>query len=150
MWDIIQEYKEEMFGCARNAQSVSGHFLIPCNSIPYHELEMRFQQDPEVSFIVKAVSALTAAFRLVQLDHCNANVKASCLRTVHEDLHDDIQGNLRKLSFSNMMPSHGGPGMSVDGTQHHFTRDGHLVANKQMLYLIDRQREPEAVNKEKT
>ena len=146
MRNVIQEYKEEMFGCARNPRSVSGHFLLPCDSIPYHELELRFQQDPEVSFIVKAVSALTAAFRLVQLDHCSDDVRASCLRTVHDDLHDNIQGSLRKLSFSSMMPSKGGPSLELDGSQHHFTRNGKLVANKQVIYLIDRQqRDPEVV-----
>ena len=40
----------------------------------------------QVSFVVKAVSALTAAFRLVQLDHCSQSVLASCLRQVHPDL----------------------------------------------------------------
>ena len=32
--------------------------------------------------MVKAVSALTAAFRLVQLDSCGQSVEESCLREV--------------------------------------------------------------------
>ena len=36
----------------------------------------------QVSFVVKAVSALTAAFRLVQLDSCGQSVEESCLREV--------------------------------------------------------------------
>ena len=135
MREVIAEYKEEMFGCSHHQKSAS--FLTPCDSIPAHEIEVRFQQDPHISFVVKAVSALTAAFRLVQLDHCTTNVQASCLRKVHADLHEDILDNLRKLSFSSMMP-HGTSVKEVEGTQHHFTRNGRLVANKQMVYVIDR------------
>jgi hypothetical protein len=72
MWDLIEEYKEEMFGCSRFREqprsgtaggSVTPPFLIPCQQIPVNEIELRFQQDPHVSFVVKAISALTAAFR---------------------------------------------------------------------------------------
>ena len=34
------------------------------------DMESEYYQDPHVSFVVKAVSALTAAFRLVQLERC--------------------------------------------------------------------------------
>ena len=34
------------------------------------KIELEYYQDPHVSFVVKAVSALTAAFRLVQLEQC--------------------------------------------------------------------------------
>ncbi len=142
MKKLIAEYKEEMFGCTHQPQSMSSSFLMPCDEIPAHEIEMRFQQDAQVSFVVKAVSALTAAFRLVQLDHCVNNVEAACLREVDDNLHEDISTNLRKLSFSSMMPhGDGGPGRKakeVEGTQHHFTRNGKLVANKQQIYLIDK------------
>lgn len=134
MKDLIQEYKEEMFGCTRQPSPMAGQFLVPCDQIPEHEIELRFVQDPHVSFVVKAVSALTAAFRLVQLDHCAGNVKASCLREVHENLHTDILGNIKKLSF-NMMAK--GTPLEVEGTQHHFTRNGKLITNKQILYIID-------------
>ena len=42
-------------------------------------------QDPKVSFIVKAVSALTAAFRLLQIDKCHsaiAGVREICFQQV--------------------------------------------------------------------
>ena len=86
----------------------------------------------QVSFVVKAVSALTAAFRLVQLDSCGQSVEAACLRRVAPDLHDDILENLHKLSFTSMAS-----GLTeVDGTRHHFTKGGRLVANKQIVYTI--------------
>ncbi len=150
--ELIHEYKEEMFGCSREIDPDSP--LMVCDHIPSNEIEMRFQQDAQVSFVVKAVSALTAAFRLVQLDHCHeANVEAaeaaasgrnvstgsgnggltSCLQTVNPDLHEDILTNLRKLSFTSM----GANPSEVKGTQHHFTRNGRLVANKQLVFQID-------------
>lgn len=30
--------------------------------------------------------------------------------------------------------------MEVEGTQHHFTRNGRLVANKQLVYKIDKEK----------
>lgn len=59
--DLIEEYKEEMYGCAVNPLFDTS--LISCNAVPKSDIELRFQQDPHVSFVVKAVSALTAAFR---------------------------------------------------------------------------------------
>lgn len=59
--ELIEEYKEEMYGCAM--KSLSDGPLIACDSVPLEEIELRFQQDPHISFVVKAVSALTAAFR---------------------------------------------------------------------------------------
>ena len=98
-----------------------------------HCYPSRFQQDPHVSFVVKAVSALTAAFRLVQLDHCAQSLSSACLRQVHAGLHEDILLNLKKLSFTSVP----GSPMEVEGTQHHFTRNGRLVANKQLVFQID-------------
>ena len=57
MKPLIDEYKEEVLP-------------EPClgtDSTVYCEIE---PQDPKVSFVVKAVSALTAAFKLLQLDRC--------------------------------------------------------------------------------
>ncbi len=81
---------------------------------------------------------MTAAFRLAQLERCSETVEASCLRRVRggDDLHDSILGNLRKLSFSPPMMK--GGNKEVEGTQHHFTRNGRLVANKQQVYTVDR------------
>ena len=135
MRGLIEEYKTEVFGCAVDARGgeESSSLLMPCDEIPEDELEIRFQQDPFVSFVVKAVSALTAAFRLVQLERCSENIEVACLRSVRGgDLHENILENLHKLSFASMMPSE-----SHDGTQHHFSRNGRLVANKQLLYAID-------------
>jgi len=97
-------------------------------------MELRFQQDPQVSFVVKAVSALTAAFRLVQLDSCGQSVEEACLRELSPGLHDEILGNLHKLSFTSM------GGVSQQDTKHHFTKGGRLVANKQIVYTIVEER----------
>lgn len=136
----MQEYKEEVFGChGRVANHVhSSPFILSCDTLPLSEIEVRFHQDPFVSFVVKAISALTAAFRLVQLDHCQDDFRQRCLHDVRRDLHEDIVNNLRKLSFSAMMTSKDDEGHQFEGTQHHFARNGRLVANKQQVYLIDR------------
>jgi hypothetical protein len=55
--------------------------------------------------VVKAVSALTAAFRLVQLDSCGQEVEAACLRQLSPGLHHGILANLHKLSFTSMAGS---------------------------------------------
>ena len=130
-----------MFGCSRE-EVPSSPKIMQCDHVPPNEIELRFQQDAQVSFVVKAVSALTAAFRLVQLDHCSQSVLASCLRQVHPDLHEDILTNLRKLSFTSM----GTAPTEVKGTQHHFTRNGRLVANKQLVFQINQEVGMESVS----
>ena len=35
--------------------------------------------------------------------------------------------------------------MQIGDTQHHFTRNGHLVANKQLIYKIDKERGVQSV-----
>lgn len=128
MHRLLEEYKAEAFGCDATSSS-SSSALMPCAEIPASELEVRYSQDPFVSFVVKAVTALTAAFRLVQLDRCAGNIEVACLRSVGGDPHEAILGNLHKLSFSSMT--------GEDGvTQHHFARNGRLVASKQLLYTI--------------
>ena len=92
--------------------------------------------DPHVANIVKGVSALTAAFRLVQLGQCRGNQEASCLRTLRADkLHEAILGNLKKLSFTTM-----GSGQIRDTSpnHHYFTPDGRLISTQRLVYIIDR------------
>ena len=72
MWRLLSEYKEEMFGCSN---SDAADETMACDKIPQREMEIRFKQDPQVTFVVRAVSALTAAFRLVQLDHCSEDIR---------------------------------------------------------------------------
>ena len=107
MMKEMQEYKEETFGCGGEES------IVKCDEIPEVEIEMRFQQDPQVSFVVKAVSALTAAFRLVQLDHCTDDVRARCLRKIRgEELHDDIMAGREPRPPKDWTPRtpHGGGG----------------------------------------
>ena len=119
----------------------------------------------QVSFVVKAVSALTAAFRLVQLDSCGQvsqdvviiidpsiltlavqSVEVECLRSVSPDLHNDILDNLHKLSFTSMA---GEAGSEAGGPRHHFTKGGRLVASKQIIYTVARQTGLEPVSRQR-
>ena len=81
MSDLARDYKLDVFDCDSDSDPVTGSDpdadeLGYCRSIrdgdriPDGEIEARYMQDPHVSFVIKAVSALTAAFRLVQLDNC--------------------------------------------------------------------------------
>jgi hypothetical protein len=91
--------------------------------------------NPQVSNVVKAVSAITAAFRLVQLDQCTGIKDASCLRDLNGDrLHEGILNNLRKLSFTTMAS---GQEPDEQPTHHHFTPEGRLVSTKRLVYIID-------------
>ena len=40
--------------------------------------------------------------------------------------------------------------MQIGDTQHHFTRNGHLVANKQLIYKIDKEKGVQSVSNIKT
>ena len=48
MRGLIDEYKEETFGCTRDSDGGGADFLMPCDEIPEEEVEMRFRQDPQV------------------------------------------------------------------------------------------------------
>ena len=136
MSDLAKEYKRSVFNCDDNRDTfchlIDDESPFPGKTVPDAEIESRYMQDPHVSFVVKAVSALTAAFRLVQLDNCGVGPGPECLRRVHPRLHEDILSNMRKLSFRSM----GQPGLEQGATRHHFSRNGRLVANKQLVYKI--------------
>ena len=103
---IIKEYKKEIYGRDQkeddehdSPNSNLGAFiptpkprkrrkLFPQNNMNNNnsenegDMELEYYQDPHVSFVVKAVSALTAAFRLVQLEQCAGNFKGIYLRLI--------------------------------------------------------------------
>ena len=81
---IISEYKTAILPPeCRTENKVQGSVFEGLDKDIYTcEVE---PQDPKVSFIVKAVSALTAAFRLLQIDKCSsaiANVREICFQQV--------------------------------------------------------------------
>ena len=59
MEHLISEYKDEILPDSCKTSDLN----------TFCEIE---PQDPKVSFVVKAVSALTAAFKLLQLDRCKS------------------------------------------------------------------------------
>lgn len=132
MRELIEEYLEEVFSCSSSSLS--------CADIPRVELERRFQQDPYISFVVKAVSALTAAYRLAQLDRCSTSIaqEADCLTVNPEDLHERVLDNLKKLSFSSMMKKKTSEVDGDDEERQHFSSSGRLVAGRQQIFVVDR------------
>ena len=83
--EIISEYKRAILPpeCSKDTNLKGSIFEGLSGNNPYTcEVE---PQDPKVSFIVKAVSALTAAFRLLQIDKCHsaiAGVREICFQQV--------------------------------------------------------------------
>ena len=82
--DIISEYKDAILPseCKQELKQKNGILQDIKDSSYTCEVE---PQDPKVSFIVKAVSALTAAFRLLQIDKCSsaiADVREICFQQV--------------------------------------------------------------------
>ena len=96
MRNLIEEYKAEVYGVEDGndplhtaSSNIDSSAFIPTPKprrrrklFPFNDesnsrkdnedsdMEIQYYQDPHVSFVVKAVSALTAAFRLVQLEKC--------------------------------------------------------------------------------
>ncbi|QQP42473.1 Uncharacterized protein FKW44_017157, partial [Caligus rogercresseyi] len=135
---VLQEYKEEMFSCdASNRQQN----LMPCDSVTPQDIHLHFQQDPRVSFVVKAISAFSAAFKLTMLNRCSntfLDARDACTARLlqRSDLHKEILGNLKKLSFTSKKLKD----KDEAATEHYFSSNGHLVANKQLIFAIHDQK----------
>ena len=140
MWELIEEYLEEVFGCS---SSLSAQRQNQCLAIPRLELERRFQQDPYISFVVKAVSALTAAYRLSELERQSDNVISDL------DLHERVLDNLKKLSFTSMMKKFDVVNDDHDEEEdhrQHFSSTGRLVAGRQQIFRVDHELGLQQVN----
>uniref|UniRef100_A0A0K2U1W9 G-protein coupled receptors family 3 profile domain-containing protein n=1 Tax=Lepeophtheirus salmonis TaxID=72036 RepID=A0A0K2U1W9_LEPSM len=134
---VLQEYKEEMFSCDASNLALN---LMPCDSVTPQDIHLHFQQDPRVSFVVKAVSAFSAAFKLTMINRCSntfLDARDECVSSVLQksDLHKDILDNLKKLSFTSKKSKD-----NDEETEHYFSSNGHLVANKQLIFAIHEQK----------
>ena len=84
MADIISEYKDAILPPECKNENKGQGSVFDGITQNYYTCDVE-PQDPKVSFIVKAVSALTAAFRLLQIDKCSsaiANVREICFQQV--------------------------------------------------------------------
>ena len=56
------------------------------------------------------------------------------------DSKDDSKTSMEDIEHQKMLKM-----MQIGDTQHHFTRNGHLVANKQLIYKIDKEKGVQSV-----
>jgi hypothetical protein len=86
----------------------------------------------QVTFVVKAVSAFSAAIFLVQVEKCGAQKLPECSCLSDTNLQQEILLTLSQLSFTS---EHKAP-FELQGTSIHVTRDGQLVSNKYVVFHI--------------
>nr|CAD7426565.1 unnamed protein product [Timema monikensis] len=125
---LVKEYISTTYDCNWNNTEVKG--IDDCSQLEIKQLAGKLQIDLEVTFVVKAVSAFSAAVFLVQAQLCNEN-PLNC-SVSHTNLQQDILATLSQLSFTSQ---HDAP-FELQGTTLHITHDGQLVSNKYIIYHI--------------
>nr|CAD7594801.1 unnamed protein product [Timema genevievae] len=125
---LVKEYISTTYDCNWNNTKVNGK--DDCSRLEIKQLAGKLQIDLEVTFVVKAVSAFSAAVFLVQAQLCNEN-PLNC-SVSHTNLQQDILATLSQLSFTSQ---HDAP-FELQGTTLHITHDGQLVSNKYIIYHI--------------
>jgi hypothetical protein len=86
----------------------------------------------QVTFVVKAVSAFSAAVFLVQVEQCQGRNFSECSHLSSINLHQEILSTLSQLSFTSQ---HTAP-FELQGTSIHVTHDGQLISNKYIIFHI--------------
>jgi hypothetical protein len=103
-------------------------FMLLLNLVQFCIRKFYFQ----VTFVVKAVSAFSAAVFLVQVEKCQGHNLSECLRTSDINLQQEILSMLSQLSFTSQ---HKAP-FELQGTSIHVTHDGQLISNKYIIFHI--------------
>jgi hypothetical protein len=103
-------------------------FLLPTESCAVCMREFNFQ----VTFVVKAVSAFSAAVFLVQVEQCRRQNLSECSCLSNINLQQEILLTLSQLSFTSQ---HKAP-FELQGTSIHVTHDGQLISNKYVIFHI--------------
>lgn len=86
----------------------------------------------QVTFVVKAVSAFSAAVFLVQVEQCQERNLSECSHISNINLQQEILSALSRLSFTSQ---HKAP-FELQGTSIHVTHDGQLISNKYVILHI--------------
>jgi hypothetical protein len=103
-------------------------FLLTTESYAVCMKEFNFQ----VTFVVKAVSAFSAAVFLVQVEQCRRQNLSECSCLSNINLQQEILLTLSQLSFTSQ---HKAP-FELQGTSIHVTHDGQLISNKYVIFHI--------------
>lgn len=113
---VIREYIAHVYNCSWNNETL----MKPCFFVKFTDLDV----SPEVMFVVKAVSAFSAALMLVSAEQMKNS----------ESLQHAVLTTLSQLSPSLAA----GPSSphELSGTSHSLTSDGHLVSNKYIILHV--------------
>ncbi|XP_069693056.1 metabotropic glutamate receptor 8-like [Periplaneta americana] len=126
---LVRDYVEVVYNCKWSQNDDHLSKARDCGTIQERELSSKLQVDPEVTFVVKAVSAFSAAVFLVQVEQCPGRNLSEC---THINLQKEMLSTLSQLSFTSQ---HKAP-FELQGTSIHVTHDGQLVSNKYVIYHI--------------
>ena len=152
---LVRDYMSIVYSCHWNddLETAQKH----CKDLSMVELSHKLQINPEVTFVVKAISAFSAALFLLRVSRCEkSGMTEPCLALLspHSDIPtasmgptsapfmtDDHQSGsglqqemLAMLSQLSFTSGHDAP-FELSGTRQHLTHDGRLVANK---YTVSR------------
>ncbi|KAJ9583137.1 hypothetical protein L9F63_022516 [Diploptera punctata] len=129
--ELLQNYVEKVYHCSWSWKQEPSS-TRDCATLTQAEISTGLQLAPEVTFVVKAVSAFSAAVFLVQAEQCLGRNLTECSRISNINLHQEILHTLSKLSFKSQ---HKTP-LELQGTSLHVTQQGQLVSNKYVIFHI--------------
>ncbi|CAG7672450.1 unnamed protein product [Allacma fusca] len=145
--DETREYIQKVYQCHWASSRTLGTLksYLPCSSLSKETLASKFHPEADLSFIVSAVSAYSAALRLAQLEVCSNETLCD-----HSELTSGVIEALRKLNFpvgpsspySEDGPMDEGPteatvatGHELEGTRGRINHQGKLVSRKYDLWI---------------
>lgn len=129
---LMHDYIELVYDCKWKWNSDFLHSSRDCGTLQGPELSGKLQVAPEVTFVVKAVSAFSAAVFLLQVEQCQGRNFSECSHLSSINLHQEILSMLSQLSFTSQ---HTAP-FELQGTSIHVTHDGQLISNKYIIFHI--------------
>ena len=103
-------------------------FILLLNTMYFVREKFCFQ----VTFVVKAVSAFSAAVFLMQAEQCPGRNLSECSQISNINLQQEILSTLSRLSFTSQQKAP----FELQGTSIHVTHDGQLISNKYVIFHI--------------
>jgi hypothetical protein len=102
--------------------------ILMLNIVQFVREKLYFQ----VTFVVKAISAFSAAVFLMQAEQCQGRNLSECSRISNINLQQEILSTLSRLSFTSQQKAP----FELQGTSIHVTHDGQLISNKYVIFHI--------------
>jgi len=117
-----------LHSCSRENLKRSVCLILMLNIVQFVREKFYFQ----VTFVVKAISAFSAAVFLMQAEQCQGRNLSECSRISNINLQQEILSTLSRLSFTSQQKAP----FELQGTSIHVTHDGQLISNKYVIFHI--------------